>query len=145
MDRSWSRTLGDRSPVARDTGGSGAFREGRSEGRILGSIAAMVLFAMTGVAGFAAVPSRPNILILLTDDQRWDAMGCAGNRIVQTPEMDRLAAEGPVRQRLRDQLHLRREPGVDLHGPVRAVAPLQLQHRLPASGTTGAELSHALA
>jgi arylsulfatase A-like enzyme len=37
---------------------------------------------------------RPNILILLTDDQRWDAMGCAGNRIVKTPQMDRLAREG---------------------------------------------------
>ncbi|HKJ67838.1 MAG TPA: sulfatase [bacterium] len=37
---------------------------------------------------------RPNILFLFTDDQRWDAMGCAGNPIVRTPEMDRLAAEG---------------------------------------------------
>ena len=42
----------------------------------------------------AASPGRPNILVLVTDDQRWDAMGCAGNPIVQTPEMDRLAREG---------------------------------------------------
>ncbi|MBM3889770.1 MAG: hypothetical protein FJ388_11680, partial [Verrucomicrobia bacterium] len=39
---------------------------------------------------------NPNLLILLTDDQRWDAMGCAGNRIVRTPEMDRLAREGTL-------------------------------------------------
>ena len=42
----------------------------------------------------AAAPDRPNILVILTDDQRWDAMGCAGNRVVQTPNMDRLAREG---------------------------------------------------
>lgn len=37
---------------------------------------------------------RPNVLFLLTDDQRWDMMGSAGNSIVQTPHMDRLAHEG---------------------------------------------------
>ena len=44
----------------------------------------------------AADSPRPNVLILLTDDQRWDALGCMGNRIVQTPEMDRLAVEGTL-------------------------------------------------
>jgi arylsulfatase A-like enzyme len=38
--------------------------------------------------------NRPNIIFILTDDQRWDALGFAGNRIIRTPEMDRLAAEG---------------------------------------------------
>ncbi|MBI2433806.1 MAG: sulfatase [Candidatus Hydrogenedentes bacterium] len=42
----------------------------------------------------AATTTRPNLVVLLTDDHRWDAMGCAGNEIVQTPNMDRLAAEG---------------------------------------------------
>ena len=37
---------------------------------------------------------RPNIIFLLTDDQRWDALGYAGNPIIQTPNLDRLAAEG---------------------------------------------------
>jgi len=37
---------------------------------------------------------RPNVLFVMTDDQRWDAMSCAGNRILRTPNMDRLAAEG---------------------------------------------------
>ena len=37
---------------------------------------------------------RPNIIFILTDDQRWDALGYAGNKIIQTPEMDRLAGEG---------------------------------------------------
>jgi len=71
-----------------------AFQARLSVGQVPGFVIAFVLVATIVVAGFAAAPSRPNILILLTDDQRWDAMGCAGNRVVQTPEMDRLAAEG---------------------------------------------------
>ena len=38
----------------------------------------------------------PNIIFLLTDDQRWDTMGCMGNEIIQTPNMDRLADEGTL-------------------------------------------------
>lgn len=37
---------------------------------------------------------RPNILLLLTDQQRRDSLGCYGNRICRTPNIDRLAAEG---------------------------------------------------
>jgi alpha-L-rhamnosidase len=37
---------------------------------------------------------KPNIIFILTDDQRWDALGYEGNKIIQTPEMDRLAYEG---------------------------------------------------
>jgi arylsulfatase A-like enzyme len=38
--------------------------------------------------------SRPNIVFLLTDDQRWDSLGCMGNRIVRTPNIDRLSEQG---------------------------------------------------
>ena len=41
-----------------------------------------------------AQSSPPNIIFILTDDQRWDALGYAGNRLIQTPEMDKLAREG---------------------------------------------------
>ena len=37
---------------------------------------------------------RPNILILYTDQQRWDALGANGNNDIQTPNLDRLATEG---------------------------------------------------
>ena len=37
---------------------------------------------------------RPNLLFLLSDDQRWDALGCMGNPIVRTPHIDRLAQGG---------------------------------------------------
>jgi choline-sulfatase len=37
---------------------------------------------------------RPNILLIIADHHRADAFGCAGNPVVQTPNLDRLAAEG---------------------------------------------------
>ncbi|MGH9371151.1 MAG: sulfatase-like hydrolase/transferase, partial [Vicinamibacterales bacterium] len=43
----------------------------------------------------APVPgSRPNILFVLLDDLRWDALGYAGHPHVRTPEIDRIAKEG---------------------------------------------------
>jgi len=41
-----------------------------------------------------AAAARPNILFILTDDQRFDALGCAGNPIIRTPNVDALAREG---------------------------------------------------
>ena len=37
---------------------------------------------------------KPNIIFILTDDQRFDAIGYAGNKFVETPEMDKLAKSG---------------------------------------------------
>jgi len=37
---------------------------------------------------------RPNIIFILTDDQRWDALGYVGNAIIKTPNMDALAKDG---------------------------------------------------
>ena len=39
---------------------------------------------------------KPNFLILMTDQQRFDALGCAGNSKIKTPNLDRLA-ESSVR------------------------------------------------
>ncbi|MBM4068423.1 MAG: sulfatase [Planctomycetes bacterium] len=54
---------------------------------------AIVLFLAAPVSAHDAA-TRPNILVLLTDDQRFDMLGCAGNRIIQTPSMDSLAKNG---------------------------------------------------
>ena len=37
---------------------------------------------------------KPNILVVLCDQMRYDCMGNAGNRYIHTPHFDRLAAEG---------------------------------------------------
>ncbi len=37
---------------------------------------------------------RPNILFLYADQHRADVLGCAGNEVVATPHLDRLAGEG---------------------------------------------------
>ena len=53
--------------------------------------------ALMGASAAASAPAqtrRPNIILLMTDDQRWDAMSCAGNPVLDTPHMDRLAAKG---------------------------------------------------
>jgi arylsulfatase A-like enzyme len=55
-----------------------------------GWAAARAAFARPG----AAPVERPNILFVLTDDQRWDALGCAGNRVIQTPTLDGIARDG---------------------------------------------------
>jgi arylsulfatase A-like enzyme len=39
-------------------------------------------------------PAKPNIVFLLADDQRFDELGCTGDPIVKTPNIDRLAREG---------------------------------------------------
>lgn len=38
--------------------------------------------------------NRPNIIFILTDDQRWDMLGCAGNTIISTPNIDNIAKKG---------------------------------------------------
>jgi arylsulfatase A-like enzyme len=38
--------------------------------------------------------SQPNILLIMTDQQRFDSLGCYGCDAVNTPNLDRLAAEG---------------------------------------------------
>ena len=41
-----------------------------------------------------AQDQRPNIIFILTDDQRFDALGYAGNELISTPEIDTLAKYG---------------------------------------------------
>jgi arylsulfatase A-like enzyme len=45
-------------------------------------------------ADTSSTPRRPNILFIMTDQQRWDTVGANGNAIIKTPNLDRLAARG---------------------------------------------------
>ncbi|MEM7698926.1 MAG: sulfatase-like hydrolase/transferase [Verrucomicrobiota bacterium] len=42
----------------------------------------------------AVAEERPNLIFILTDDHRQSDLGCYGNDIVKTPNIDRLATEG---------------------------------------------------
>ena len=39
---------------------------------------------------------RPNIIFYFTDQQRWDTIGCYGQKLDVTPNLDRLAGDGVV-------------------------------------------------
>ncbi len=62
--------------------------------RLLAGLAtALLLLGLPATLG-AREPARPNIVFLLADDLRWDALGCMGNRVVRTPNLDALAKKG---------------------------------------------------
>ncbi|MBC6997084.1 sulfatase-like hydrolase/transferase [Cytophaga sp. FL35] len=42
----------------------------------------------------AIAQDRPNFIFILTDDQSYGMMGCTGNELVQTPNLDQLAKDG---------------------------------------------------
>lgn len=52
------------------------------------------LFASLLLGPSALAAARPNLVLLITDDQRWDCLSCAGHPFLKTPNIDRLAAEG---------------------------------------------------
>ncbi len=58
----------------------------------------MQLGAAAGLAprARAARNDRPHILFLMTDQQRFDCAGAYGNRVIRTPNMDRIGREGVV-------------------------------------------------
>lgn len=54
----------------------------------------LTLLLAVAAALSAAAEEQPNIVFFFTDDQTTDTIGCYGNEIVQTPNIDRLAAQG---------------------------------------------------
>ena len=57
-------------------------------------LALLGLAQAAALSASGAAPARPNVLLILCDDLRWDALGCAGHPYLKTPHIDRLAAEG---------------------------------------------------
>ncbi|MEP6670028.1 MAG: sulfatase-like hydrolase/transferase [Chthoniobacter sp.] len=61
-------------------------------------LAVFVAVAVSGMVAAAdekpSLARRPNILFIMTDQQRWDCVGANGNTIIKTPNLDRLAEQG---------------------------------------------------
>src|SRR5262245_25792291 len=49
--------------------------------------------ALPAFSQTAARRARPNVLIILTDDQGYGDMSCHGNPVLKTPNIDRLHSE----------------------------------------------------
>ncbi len=60
--------------------------------KYMGAAAAVSALPMPGRAVDAA--RRPNIVFILSDDHRYDAMSCMGHPFIKTPNLDRLSREG---------------------------------------------------
>ena len=60
----------------------------------LNMLLAWLGLALLSADAHAADARRPNLLFMFTDDQPQNCMGAMGNPIIQTPNMDRLAADG---------------------------------------------------
>lgn len=55
---------------------------------------ALLLLSFNSLTARSQAASRPNILLILTDQQTADALSAAGNNDLKTPAMDRLVANG---------------------------------------------------
>ena len=60
---------------------------------VVGALAAVVVAAAVR-ADEAGPARRPNILLIVSDDQRPDTIAALGNKVIQTPHLDRLVARG---------------------------------------------------
>lgn len=61
--------------------------------------AATAVMSQASHAQKSEATTRPNILFMLADDHRGEALGCMGNRVIHTPQLDRLASESVLFQR----------------------------------------------
>ena len=111
----------------------------------------VALFAALSSLGLAraATPARPNIIFVLSDDLAQGDVGVYGQKLIQTPRLDRMAREGtrytqafcgttvcaPSRTSLMTGLHTG-------HSPVRGnwEVPVEGQFPLPASTVTVAQI-----
>ena len=52
----------------------------------------IVLILLVHILSFAQI--KPNVVLILTDDQGWGDLSLHGNTILETPQLDKLAKSG---------------------------------------------------
>lgn len=67
---------------------------GSNDLRVTQFVGFLILVFLSFPLKLVAQNEKPNIIFILTDDHRWDALGYVGNEIIRTPEMDQLAEYG---------------------------------------------------
>ena len=58
-----------------------------------------ILLSLIAPAAFAADAKRPNVVVLLADDQGWGDLSFNGNTNISTPNIDSLGKKGAVLER----------------------------------------------
>jgi len=60
----------------------------------MGKLCHLIGLGLLFTSTLVRAEEKPNLLIILTDDQRYDAMGFLGHPFLETPTLDRIAREG---------------------------------------------------
>jgi N-acetylglucosamine-6-sulfatase len=77
--------------VAKRTDGGNELYRALIRRIVVGLLLSPCLFAQAQAAQQAM---RPNMVVVVVDDLRWDELGCTGHPFVRTPHIDRIACEG---------------------------------------------------
>ena len=54
----------------------------------------LIIYPLLFFTGLLHARQKPNVIIILTDDQGYQDIGCYGSPLIQTPSIDRMASEG---------------------------------------------------
>ena len=61
---------------------------------IAGCMFASSFVFISGTSASVSQKKKPNLLFIITDQQRYDALSLQGNKFLKTPNLDRLAKQG---------------------------------------------------
>ena len=98
----------------------------------------LLVTLLSPLVALAAEPRKPNLIFILSDDLAQGDLGCYGQKLIQTPNLDRMAKEGTkfmqgycgtsVCAPSRTSLMLGQHTG---HSPIRANRELKVEGQLP--------------
>lgn len=84
---------------------------------------ALAMLAAVLVVDPLSAQQKPNIVLIVSDDQGWTDYGFMGHPYIRTPHLDKLASQSLVFHRgYRDERVLP-QPGIDPHRPIAAPHP----------------------